>query len=57
VLYFRRPCWLEHDPRLLSPDHLRTISALNGEGVAESIAPDPLVTSRVAAHVSHYWTL
>ena len=31
--------------------------ALAGEGEAESIAPDPLVTSRVAAHVGHYWPL
>jgi hypothetical protein len=30
--------------------------ALGGEGEADSIAPDPLVTSRVAAHVGHYWT-
>ena len=34
-----------------------TIAALDGAGVAESIAPDPLVTSRVAAHVGHYWEL
>jgi acetoin utilization deacetylase AcuC-like enzyme len=34
-----------------------TVSALGGEGTAESIAPDPLVTSRVAAHVGHFWTL
>jgi acetoin utilization deacetylase AcuC-like enzyme len=34
-----------------------TVAALGGEGTAESIAPDPLVTSRVAAHVGHFWTL
>jgi acetoin utilization deacetylase AcuC-like enzyme len=34
-----------------------TIAALDGDECAESIAPDPLVTSRVAAHVGHYWTL
>jgi acetoin utilization deacetylase AcuC-like enzyme len=31
--------------------------ALEGDAPAESIAPDPVVTSRVAAHVGHYWTL
>ncbi len=34
-----------------------TVAALGGEGTAESIALDPLVTSRVAAHVGHFWTL
>ena len=46
-----------YDPPALANSVLATIRALNGEGVAESIAPDPLVTSRVAAHVGHYWTL
>jgi len=36
---------------------MATIAALAGVGVAESIAPDPFVTSRVAAHIGHYWTL
>jgi hypothetical protein len=34
-----------------------TIAALAGEGTAESIAPDPIVTSRVASHIGHYWEL
>jgi acetoin utilization deacetylase AcuC-like enzyme len=34
-----------------------TIAALEGTGSAESIGPDPLVTSRAAAHVGHFWTL
>ncbi len=34
-----------------------TIAALDGEGSSESIAPDPLITSRVAAHVGHHWVL
>lgn len=34
-----------------------TIAALDGDVPAESIAPDPLITSRVAAHVGHYWSL
>jgi acetoin utilization deacetylase AcuC-like enzyme len=36
---------------------MATVAALAGVGTAESIAPDPIVTSRVAAHVGHYWTL
>lgn len=36
---------------------VRTITALDGAREAESIAPDPLLTSRVAAHVGHFWTL
>jgi acetoin utilization deacetylase AcuC-like enzyme len=41
----------------LAESVLATVAALNGDGVAESIAPDPLITSRVAAHVGHFWTL
>ena len=36
---------------------LAMIGALNGQTQPESIAPDPLLTSRVAAHVGHFWTL
>ena len=46
-----------YDPPALSRSVLATIRALGGEGEADSIAPDPLLTSRVAAHVGHYWTL
>jgi acetoin utilization deacetylase AcuC-like enzyme len=46
-----------YDPPALSRSVLATIRALSGEGEADSIAPDPLLTSRVAAHVGHYWTL
>jgi acetoin utilization deacetylase AcuC-like enzyme len=46
-----------YDPAALADSVLATIRALAGEGEAESIAPDPLVTSRVAAHVGHFWTL
>ena len=46
-----------YDPAALADSVLATIRALDGEGEAESIAPDPLVTSRVAAHVGHFWTL
>jgi acetoin utilization deacetylase AcuC-like enzyme len=33
------------------------IAALHGEGEAESIAPDPIVTPRVASHFGHAWVL
>ena len=41
----------------LTESVMATITALAGVGTAESIAPDPFLTSRVAAHVGHYWTL
>jgi acetoin utilization deacetylase AcuC-like enzyme len=46
-----------YDPDALADSVLVTLRALSGEGEADSIAPDPLVTSRVAAHVGHFWTL
>jgi len=46
-----------YDPAALADSVVATVAALAGEGAAESIAPDPFVTSRVAAHVGHYWTL
>jgi acetoin utilization deacetylase AcuC-like enzyme len=46
-----------YDPAALAASVLATIRALDGEGEADSIAPDPLVTSRIAAHVSHHWSL
>ena len=46
-----------YDPAALSESVVATIAALAGEGTADSIGPDPLVTSRVAAHVGHYWAL
>ncbi len=46
-----------YNERALADSVLATIAALNGEGEAESIAPDPIVTSRVAAGVGHYWAL
>jgi acetoin utilization deacetylase AcuC-like enzyme len=46
-----------YDPPALAESVLATLAALDGEGTAESIAPDPLVTSRAAAHVGHFWTL
>jgi acetoin utilization deacetylase AcuC-like enzyme len=46
-----------YDPEALAASVLATVRALDGEGDAESIAPEPLVTSRVAAHVGHHWQL
>jgi len=46
-----------YHPPALAESVMATIAALAGVGTAESIAPDPFVTSRVAAHVGHYWTL
>ena len=46
-----------YDPAALAESAVAAIAALGGEGDADSIAPDPLITSRVAAHVGHYWTL
>ena len=46
-----------YDLQALADSVLATISALTGQTRAESIAPDPLITSRVAALAGHYWTL
>jgi acetoin utilization deacetylase AcuC-like enzyme len=46
-----------YDPPALAECVLATIAALDGDRSADSIAPDPMITSRVAAHVGHYWTL
>jgi acetoin utilization deacetylase AcuC-like enzyme len=41
----------------LAESVVATVAALGGTGLAESIAPDPIVTSRAAAHIGHYWDL
>lgn len=46
-----------YDTEALTESVLATIQALAGGCEPESIAPDPLVTSRAAAHIGHYWTL
>jgi acetoin utilization deacetylase AcuC-like enzyme len=46
-----------YDLRALADSVLATIEALNGRIEPDSIAPDPLLTSRVAAHVGHHWIL
>ena len=46
-----------YDLGALAESVVAMIGALAGQTRAESIAPDPLITSRVAAHVGHYWDL
>lgn len=46
-----------YEPATLAEAVLATILALDGEGAAESIAPDPLVTPRAATQVGQYWEL
>ncbi len=46
-----------YDPQALADCVVATMRALGGEGDAESIAPDPIFTSRAAAHVGHHWEL
>ncbi len=46
-----------YDLDALGESVLATIGALNGQTQPESIAPHPIITSRVAAHVGHYWSL
>ncbi len=46
-----------YDPAALTESVMATITALAGVGTSESMAPDPFVTSRAAAHIGHYWTL
>jgi acetoin utilization deacetylase AcuC-like enzyme len=46
-----------YDLQALAASTVATVAALSGDGEAESIAPDPLITSRASAHVSHFWEL
>ena len=46
-----------YDLDALAESVLAMIGALGGQTQVESIAPDPLITSRVAAHVGHFWGL
>ena len=41
----------------LAASAVATIAAFGGAGEAESIAPDPIVTPRVASHFGHAWVL
>ena len=46
-----------YDLAALADSVLAMIGALGGQTEPESIAPDPFITSRVAAHVGHFWSL
>jgi acetoin utilization deacetylase AcuC-like enzyme len=46
-----------YDPDALASSVVATVCALRGDGDAESIAPDPIVTSRVASHIAEFWSL
>jgi acetoin utilization deacetylase AcuC-like enzyme len=46
-----------YDLAALADSVVATMAALGGEGEAVSAAPEPLLTSRAASHVSHYWSL
>jgi acetoin utilization deacetylase AcuC-like enzyme len=46
-----------YEPRVLAECVAATLAALAGEGEAVSAAPEPLLTSRAAARIGHYWPL
>jgi acetoin utilization deacetylase AcuC-like enzyme len=46
-----------YDPDALAASVVATLGALAGDGDAVSIAPDPIVTPRVASHLAHRWAL
>jgi acetoin utilization deacetylase AcuC-like enzyme len=46
-----------YDPAALGAGVVATLAALGGDGDTDWIAPDPLVTARVASHFGHFWTL
>jgi acetoin utilization deacetylase AcuC-like enzyme len=44
-------------PQALAESVEATLAALGGEGEAESVAPDPILTSRAASHIGRHWSL
>jgi acetoin utilization deacetylase AcuC-like enzyme len=44
-------------PAALAESVQATLTALADEEPARSAAPEPVLTSRAAAHVGHYWPL
>jgi acetoin utilization deacetylase AcuC-like enzyme len=46
-----------YDLAALADSTLATIAALSSDNDPYSIAPDPIVTPRAAAHIGHYWDL
>ncbi len=46
-----------YQPVALAECVRETLAALASDEPAQSAAPEPLLTSRAAAHVGHYWPL
>jgi acetoin utilization deacetylase AcuC-like enzyme len=46
-----------YEPTALAECVRETLAALGSDEPAQSAAPEPLLTSRVAAHIGHYWPL
>jgi acetoin utilization deacetylase AcuC-like enzyme len=46
-----------YEPVALAQSVQATLVALRGEEPAQSAAPEPLLTSRAASHIGHYWSL
>jgi acetoin utilization deacetylase AcuC-like enzyme len=46
-----------YEPTALARCVQETLTALSGEEPPRSAAPEPLLTSRAAAHIGHYWPL
>ena len=46
-----------YDPRALGESVVAVLAALQGDGEAESAAPDPMVTPRAASYLGHRWAL
>jgi acetoin utilization deacetylase AcuC-like enzyme len=46
-----------YEPDALARSVEATLAAMGGDREAESIAPDPILTSRAASHVGRYWKL
>jgi acetoin utilization deacetylase AcuC-like enzyme len=46
-----------YDPHALGESVVAVLAALQGDGEAESAAPDPMVTPRAASYLGHRWAL
>jgi acetoin utilization deacetylase AcuC-like enzyme len=46
-----------YEPAALAESVQATLAALGGDGEPRSVAPEALITSRAAAHLSRYWPL
>lgn len=46
-----------YQPQATAESLCLTLAALSGEGEAVSQAPEPVLTSRAASHIGHYWPL